>query len=351
MADKRPKPRITIIGTGLIGASIGLRLTQRPDRNYEVVGIDRDRNNAKRAKHLNAIDREITSLEEALHQAGIVILAVPVAAARRLLEDIGPFLSEGAIVTDTCSTKAAVMVWAQEFLPEGVSFIGGHPIAGKERSGPDAAEATLFEGVQWALAPAPNAHEGAVAVMLGLIEQLGANAVYIDPEEHDQYLAAVSHVPLLLSVGLFRMVRDSTAWEDLALLAGPGFRDMTRLASGDPEMGRDIVGTNREAILHWLRRLQEELTTIEEATLRGADVITDLLTSTQLDRDTFLLNPPVRRTPDGPALPSSRDALGRLLAGGLYDKLKDAEDRIPQIGAERRQRKQLEEAEKRKDER
>jgi len=325
MADNR----IAIIGTGLIGASIGLGLAARPNRNYEIVGVDRDRTHARAAKKLGALDREVGSLEEAVERAGMVIIATPVVAARRILEDVGRYLMPGAVVTDVCSTKAEVMRWAAEYLPENVHFVGGHPMAGREKSGPEAASASLFEGATWAVTPSPRADERAVQAVLGLIEALGAIPLYIDPAEHDQYAAAVSHVPLLASVALFRMVRDSQGWEDAALLAGPGFRDVTRLASGDPTMARDIMLTNREAVIHWIGRLQQELSTIRAALEAGPEPIYDLFKSTQLDRDTFIQNPPQRRRPEGIEPPSARDAIGRMFVGGLYDRIKETTERLP----------------------
>jgi len=232
-------------------------------------------------------------------------------------------------VTDVCSTKAEVMRWAAEYLPENVHFVGGHPMAGREKSGPEAASASLFEGATWAVTPSPRADERAVQAVLGLIEALGAIPLYIDPAEHDQYAAAVSHVPLLASVALFRMVRDSQGWEDAALLAGPGFRDVTRLASGDPTMARDIMLTNREAVIHWIGRLQQELSTIRAALEAGPEPIYDLFKSTQLDRDTFIQNPPQRRRPEGIEPPSARDAIGRMFVGGLYDRIKETTERLP----------------------
>ena len=320
--------RITIIGTGLIGTSIGLGLAKREGRQYEIIGADRDRSSAKTAKKLGAIDKEVGSLEEAVEGAGLVILATPVMAARQILQDAAKYFAAGVVITDVCSTKADSMRWAQEFLPESVNFIGGHPMAGKEKSGPDAATPDLFKGATWAMTPSPRADERAVGVVLGLIESLGATALYIDPSEHDQYAAAVSHLPLVVSVALFRMVRDSQGWEDASLLAGPGFRDLTRLASGDPTMSRDIMITNREAVLHWITRLQTELTTIKEAIQTGHEPVYDLFRSTQFDRDTFIANPPERRVPEGVAPPSAQDAMGRLFVGGLYDKLKEATDRL-----------------------
>lgn len=321
------QPRIAIIGTGLIGASIGLSLMSRKTRNYEIVGADRDRGNARQAKKMGALDREVNSLEEALDGAGIVVLAVPVQAARQILQESAKYLAQGAIVTDTCSTKADILRWAEEFLPEHAHFIGGHPMAGKEKSGPTAAAADLFKDATWAVTPSPRADEDAVRAVLGLVETLGAVPLYIDAAEHDQYVAAVSHLPILLSVALFRLVRDSAGWEDASLLSGPGFRDLTRLASGDPTMARDILATNREAVLHWLHRFQDELSTIAKAVELGGQPVMDLLASTQLDRDTFILNPPVRRRPEGVEAPSAQDAIGRLFVGGLYDRMKDMSNR------------------------
>ena len=321
--------RIAIVGTGLIGTSIGPDLMSRNTRNYEVVGADRDRTNARAAKKLGALDREVGSLEEVLQGAGLIILAVPVLAAKQILQESARYIQKDAIVTDTCSTKADIMRWAEEFLPEHAHFVGGHPMAGKEKSGPAAAATGLFREAPWAITPSPPANEGAVQAIVGLVETLGATPVYIDAAEHDQYVAAVSHLPILISVALFRMVRDSHGWEDASLLAGPAFRDLTRLASGDPTMARDIIATNREAVLHWLRRYQDELETIAKAVELGGKPVADLFASTQLDRDSFIQNPPVRRRPEGVEAPSAQDSIGRLFVGGFYDRLKEISNRTP----------------------
>ncbi len=320
--------RIAIIGTGLIGTSIGLNLTARKERTYEIVGADRDRTNLRTAKKMGAIDREVGSLEEAASGARIIVIAVPVMGARNLLQELGKLVEPGTVVTDVCSTKSDVLRWAAEFLPEHAHFIGGHPMAGRETSGPSGATLDMFHHATWAITPSPRADEEAVSVILGMVEAMGAVPLYIDPAEHDQYAAAVSHLPLLASVALFRMVRDSQGWEDASLLAGPGFRDITRLASTDATMSRDIMATNRDAILHWLDRLQTELGNIRTALSSDSETLLDLFRSTQMDRDIFVTNPPVRRRPEGPPAPSAQDSIGRLFVGGLYDKLKDAQNRV-----------------------
>lgn len=328
------KQRIAIIGTGLIGSSIGLVLCGRKGRDYEVVGSDYNRSNAKDAKKMGAIDREVSSYKEAVKDAGLVILAVPVLATRPILENIAPLLDQGAVVTDTCSTKAAVMGWADELLGPGVSFVGGHPMAGKETSGPKAASADLFKGASWAVVPSPRATEEAVRIVHAMIILAGAETVYIDGAEHDQYVAGVSHVPILLSVALFRMARETPGWDDASILAGPAFKDLTRLASGAPTMSGDIMDTNRDAVLHWLGRFREELTEVEEAVKAGGEEMVDLFVKTSLDRDSFLDSPPQRLPVGGPQAPNSQDAMWRLFAGGLYDRYKNVLEKTEGSGSE-----------------
>ncbi|MCA9843900.1 MAG: prephenate dehydrogenase/arogenate dehydrogenase family protein [Dehalococcoidia bacterium] len=317
------KSRIGIIGMGLIGTSIGMRLAKRPNRTFEIVGADSNRGHARTAKKLGAIDKDVGSLEELAENTGLIILAVPVLAVRDIFQEITPYLVPGAVLADTCSTKKDVLDWASELLPGEIHFVGTHPMAGKESSGPEAADVDLFVDATWAITPSPRADEEAVRIIMGMIESMGAHAVHIDPAEHDQYAAAVSHVPLLASVAMFRVVRDSPGWEDVSLLSGPGFRDLTRLASGDPRMSTDIMETNKEAVLHWLRRYRKELETIETAIELGGEPVKGLFESTRLDRDAWLLNPHTERKIDGPDLPSSRDAMGQMLVGGNYERLKE----------------------------
>lgn len=322
-------PQIAILGTGLIGTSIGLGLRGLNGRKYEVIGADIEHQNARAAKRMGALDHDTGSVVEAVSGASLVIIAAPVQAARELMAVMASHLPNGAVVTDVCSTKANVLQWAEELLPRSVDFVGGHPMAGKETSGPEAATADLFKDATWAITPAPRAHERAVEAVVGIAEALGANPMHIDAAEHDQFAAAVSHMPLVLSVALFRLVRGSAAWEDAALLAGPGFRDLTRLASGDPTMSNDIVETNREAVLHWLQRFREQLLGIEDAIRDGGEPLKALFEETQEHRETWVHNPKRRRLPPGDPLPSTQDTFGEMLLGGrLYEKMNAATERI-----------------------
>ena len=173
-------------------------------------------------------------------------------------------------VTDTGSTKAQVLVWANDLLPRTVSFVGGHPMAGKSQS-IEAAEADLFKDATWCVTPSVHASEDAIRNVLGLIAALNAEPYFIDPAEHDAYVAGVSHLPFIAAISLINAVTSDTAWRDMRTLAATGLKDTTRLALGSPEMHRDIAMTNRDAIVRWMDRYIEELHALRSELAEGGD--------------------------------------------------------------------------------
>jgi prephenate dehydrogenase len=333
--------RVVILGTGLIGASIGLALKGAKLPAVEVVGYDESSSALADARRRGAIDLATRDLAEALDGARMVVIATPPLAARPLLEQMAPLLAEGAIVTDTLSTKAEVMRWAEELLPESVSYVGGHPMAGKESSGPGAAEADLFRGKAYCVIPSPDASEGAVKSVLGLVSILGAEPVFVDAAEHDQFVAAVSHLPLVLSTALFSLVRESAAWQDLRPLASTGFRDLTRLASGDPQMSHDICATNGEAIIHWIDRMIEELKRYRELIADAPADLFETFAGAQLQREAFISgnDKPQRERPD---MPSTGEQMSSVLFGGfLTAKMKDYEKRMKEMESRQDRKRRL----------
>jgi prephenate dehydrogenase len=249
--------KVAIVGLGLIGSSIGLGLrkwaAQEGGRapKVRVVGFDIDIQQQQQAKRMNAIDDTSWDLPSVVRDAELVVVATPVGAVREVFATVGDHLAHGSVVTDTCSTKAQVMAWARQTLPTTTSFIGGHPLAGKTQS-TEAADAALFRSATWCLAPATNAPEPAIQTVLGLVAALGAEPQFIDPAEHDGFVGGVSHLPFALSSALMHTVSSGPAWRDMKLLTATGFRDVSRLAAGSPEMYRDICLTNRESLLRWL---------------------------------------------------------------------------------------------------
>ena len=332
MSDKTETRRIVIIGLGLIGGSIGLGLKAAELPGIDVVGSDIDGSRERAAKKSGAIDRGEHDLAKAVRDARLVIVAVPIAAQREVFTAIAPHPADGAVVTDTASTKSEVMKWATELLPESVSFVGGHPMAGKEQAGFDHADAALFEGRAYCICPTVSASPTSIQSVVGLAQALGAEPVFIDADEHDVYAAAISHLPLITATALFSLLRESPSWDDLGQLASTGFRDMTRLASGDPSMSNAIWKTNREAIIHWVDRFTEELQRLRGMLSDGQDEeLFKLFAETKLQRDEFIANPPRRETAArGPEVDRGRALLDIFVGGMMADNIRRV-SKIPEL--------------------
>lgn len=256
---------VTIVGLGLIGGSIGLGLRQWARSQgrdgaapLEVTGFDTNLDHQHHAKQIGAVDRTEWKLANAISKADIVVLATPVATMEEIFADIAPLLKSDAVVTDVGSTKADVLQWANHLLPQSISFVGGHPMAGKSQS-IEAAEAELFQGATWCVCPSVHATEEAIRNVLGIIAALGGDPFFIDPAEHDAYVAGVSHLPFIVSAAVMNAVSGDASWRDMRALTSTGFRDITRLAAGSAEMHRDIVVTNQEAIRRWIDAMIAEL--------------------------------------------------------------------------------------------
>jgi len=253
------KVHVTIIGLGLIGGSIGLALREVGELGWEIVGYVRRPEAASIALSLGAVDRVEMNLREAVKEASLVIIATPVLAIRQVLSQIADCLPHGCIVTDTASTKVEVVRWAEEVLPPTVDFVGGHPMAGKEAYGIQAAEAKLFQGCTYCLTPAKKASPQAIDKVANLAKKLGASPLFIDAEEHDKLVAGISHLPMLLSAALVSVTTKDSSWDKMSRLAASGYRDLTRLASGNPEVNAHIFLTNRQAVIHWIDEFSKEL--------------------------------------------------------------------------------------------
>jgi prephenate dehydrogenase len=280
--------RVAIIGLGLIGGSLGLALKRAGVAEIEISGFSRNPKTASKALSLGVIDKAEAELAAAVERASMVIIATPVLAIRDILRQIAAHLPAQCIVTDTGSTKMEVMEWAQDLLPSTVDFIGGHPMTGKEISGLDGAEAELFNGCIYCLTPKSNASSEAVQSMTRLVRRVGANPLFIDPAEHDNFVAAVSHLPFLLSAALVSATANDPSWAEMSKLAATGYRDLSRLALGDPEMSRDICLTNQVNIVNWMDQYIEELRKYRRLILEGGEELMEALLRAQQARRKWL---------------------------------------------------------------
>src|SRR6266851_3994722 len=261
--------KLVVVGVGLVGGSFALALKEAGAVG-RVIGVGRGARNIQRALELKIIDAPGALDAATLGDADLVLLAVPVGQMQPVMRAIAPFLGAKTVVTDAGSTKQDVVELARRELKGSLSrFVPGHPIAGTEKSGAEAAFAGLYRGRKVVLTPLKNNDPGAIALVRSSWESCGANVFEMKPKEHDAVLATVSHLPHLLAYALVDQVARDKDAERLFSYAAGGFRDFTRIASSHPEMWRDICLANREALLADLKRYGAGLDKVRAALRRG----------------------------------------------------------------------------------
>ncbi|RDV02535.1 prephenate/arogenate dehydrogenase family protein [Sphingorhabdus pulchriflava] len=264
-----PFARVSIIGLGLIGSSVA-RAVKANMPEVRITGFDADPEVRDRAHDLGFCDDVADTAGTAVIDAGLVILCVPVGAMGLVAEQMAADLPADAIVSDVGSCKQSVAEALAAALPE-ATIIPAHPVAGTEKSGPDAGFATLFKGRWCILTPPTNAPEAAVAALSTFWQRLGADVEIMDARHHDLVLAITSHLPHLIAytiVGTADDLGEVTQSEVIKYSAG-GFRDFTRIAASDPVMWRDVFLNNKEAVLEMLQRFSEDLTALQRAIRYG----------------------------------------------------------------------------------
>jgi len=258
--------RVAIIGIGLIGSSLA-RAVRTHDLARTIVCADANPDHAARARALEIVDEATINPAEAARGADLVVLCVPIGAYESVIKAIAPVLTPGAIVSDVGSVKQAAVAVMQPLLPDGVHLVPGHPLAGTEKSGPDAGFADLFPGRWCIITPVEGTDETATRKIADLWRQCGMTVERMSPEHHDRVLAITSHLPHLIAytiVGTATNLEDQMRQEVIKYSAS-GFRDFTRIAASDPTMWRDVFLNNREAVLDSLQRFTEDLTALQRA--------------------------------------------------------------------------------------
>ncbi|MBN9600567.1 MAG: prephenate/arogenate dehydrogenase family protein [Afipia sp.] len=262
--------RLALIGFGLIGGSIA-RAARAQGLAGEIVVTARSPATRARVQELGVVDRVVETSAEAVKDADLVILCIPVGACGPVAVEIAPHLKAGAIVSDVGSVKGMVVREMGPHLPDNVHFIPAHPVAGTEHSGPDSGFAELFINRWCILTPPPDTDPAAVEKLATFWRTIGANVEIMAAEHHDLVLAVTSHLPHLIAytiVGTADELEDVTQAEVLKFSAG-GFRDFTRIAASDPTMWRDIFLANKDAVLEMLGAFQEDLSKLTRAIRRG----------------------------------------------------------------------------------
>lgn len=255
--------RVGIVGLGLVGGSLALALRERR-ADWERLGWDLDADTRRRALDTGLIQ------PGDVHEADLVVLAVPIPALPGLFRE---FAGHQGVVTDVASTKTTVLRWARE---AGLDLVGGHPMAGRERGGLANARADLFEGAPWVLTRDDD-------VVRDLATAVGARPLVLAPERHDELVAGISHAAFAVSSAYVLALGEQPHWPQMAALAGPGFRDLSRLAGGDPDLHAAIASTNRDALVEMLRDVEDTLRRVREAVAGGE--VQPLLERARMIRD------------------------------------------------------------------
>lgn len=255
----RPDEVLAILGTGLIGGSLGLAARKRGVA-ARVIGHDLAPEALEAALARGAVTEAADTPADAVREATLVAVATPVGAIAGTFAAAAPGLAAGTVVTDVGSTKAGVVASVARIVPSGVHFIGGHPLAGSEKHGIEAADPALYEGCVWILTPTASTDAGAYSRLVRFLGQLGARVLSLDPARHDELVALTSHLPQLIASTLMRFAAEMAAGEGgLPLVVAGGFRDMTRIAASSPDLWVDIVRENREALGEVLVRFEAAL--------------------------------------------------------------------------------------------
>ena len=307
--------RLTIIGTGYVGTSIGLALKQRKG-SLEVVGHDLEHGRALEAKKLGAVDRAEWNLPAALERAGMVIVATPLHAMEKLFGQMAEFLEPRCIVTDTASLKRPTFDWAETAFGDRASYVGGHPIVTSidESRTPSA---TLFVDRTYCVIASANASIEAVDQVTRLVRALGAKPMFIDPIEHDSHMAGLDQLPSIFASTLMKLAGASPSWRDGQQLAGPAFGAVTALAMEDPSALRAKFVANREILTRWLDMLRAELGEVQRLLDEDPEALWRVIETAHSLRSKW--SPGTAARDDAPSidLPGAREQFASWFLGGL----------------------------------
>ncbi|RAU23023.1 cyclohexadienyl dehydrogenase [Paramagnetospirillum kuznetsovii] len=277
---------VCFIGIGLIGSSLA-RAVRKHGLAEKLIALDISEKARTAALALSVVDQATDDPAQAIPEADLIVIGAPVGATQAVGEAIGPYLKAGAIITDVGSVKLAVIRDLMPSLPDGVTFVPGHPIAGTEHSGPESGFAELFEGRWQILTPLPGSDQKAVDKVVALWKGVGSEVEIMDPHHHDKVLAITSHLPHLIAYTIVGTANDLEGHmqQEVIKFSASGFRDFTRIAASDPIMWRDVFLNNREAVLEVLQRFTEDLTALQRSIRWGeGEVLQKRFTETRAIR-------------------------------------------------------------------
>jgi len=260
--------KVAIIGLGLIGGSLA-KAAKVEGLFKDVIGVGRNEENLKKGIDLGVIDKYTTRVVEGVSNVELVVVATPSGVIVDIIKEIVPYLRNGCIITDVGSVKEEIVKRVEAFIPDEIYFIGGHPIAGTENSGIDAAVSSLFVGRKCILTPTFRTNKNAQEKVKALWEKIGCKVILMDMVKHDKILAAVSHLPHIVAFSLINAIIGMKNYKDKLSYSAGGLKDFTRVAASHPIMWRDISLMNRDNILNCIAYFQSSLEEIKRAVTEG----------------------------------------------------------------------------------
>lgn len=319
------------MGLGPIGTSLGMALKKAEIRNTKIVGFDRSKRSVSQASKIDAIDHGTRVYSEAVDGARLVVLDLPGNEIVDTVKSIGPMLKTGSVITDTRATTPSSMITAINHLQTGINFVGGHPLLKNPPNDLSQASDSLFEGADYCVIPAKSADNDAVSIVVGMVETVGAKPFFLDPEEHDGYVAAVMNLPVLMSYAMTNIVTSSASWRDMSRFASEEYNSATRLAAKDPQaLVADSI-SNKDALIHWIDQIIGELYSYRNDISNNKEHLETRFIQAWEQREKWMAG--LTSENDKPDLPSARDTMASwVFSHRLWDrqkKITDASRREP----------------------
>jgi prephenate dehydrogenase len=321
------QPTITIIGTGLIGTSMGMAIQRARGQEISVLGHDKDFAQARLAQRMGGVHKAERNLRVAASQADMLIIAIPAGEVRETLALIANDLKPGCVVHDTTSVKAPVIAWADEYLSDEVSFVGGDPVLFGDEAGIDAARADLLEGALYAVTPSSKATSESVKLVTDLVAMVGATPHFIDPHEHDGLIGGTEHLADALAVVLLHTLSTSGGWRDMRRMGGATFDRVTCFSQAETSEYVARALLNKDNLLRWIDAFQHQMDDFRRLVAsENAPALDEYYGQQMEERLAWLQDRAAGEwgdLPDKVELPSSGEYLSQMLFGGLGRRRRD----------------------------
>ena len=322
--------KIAILGMGPIGASIGLALKSVGLKNTQVVGFASSKSDRNAISKMNAFDHIESNMKSVVSEAQLVLIDATVSRTREILELISEFVEPGSVVTDTCTSKVRTAAWAKEFLPQGVSYVGGRPIIKAKLDGISSSSHELLRGARYCVMPSETTDDQATKTIVGMVEAIGSQPYFLDPSEHDSYSSAVDILPSVISAAFVDTTANSDSWSEMYKVAGEYFESQSNMAAEDPVEAETNCLTLSDPLVYWIDQMILSLHKFRTHLNEDDDDLVDSFVSAWEQRAKWEIGA-VGKEQSGPRLPSAGETMATSFLGDKLAKrliyLEDKEKR------------------------